>query len=112
MTQRARTLRALLRVGARGLTAADFASGQTCDDGPPIMRLAARVQELRDSGLTITSTGRRGPLAVYVIEPTDQALTMARPLARPPARQDPPNERWCVGCDPTGDTGLPCSGCR
>lgn len=26
-------------------------------------------------------------------------------------KQPPPNDKWCVGCDPTGETGEVCSGC-
>jgi hypothetical protein len=28
------------------------------------------------------------------------------------AKQPAPNDRWCLGCDPTGENGDPCSGCN
>jgi hypothetical protein len=47
LTQRNRVLRELRRAGARGIAAPDFLLPHVCDAGPPIARLASRVDELR-----------------------------------------------------------------
>ena len=49
--QRDRVLRALQTAGSAGITAADFSGlNGTPDQGPPIMRVAARIMELREAG--------------------------------------------------------------
>lgn len=50
MTQKQRVLRQL-ETGS--LVASDFMV-PTCDGGPPIMRVAARIHDLREEGLVIT----------------------------------------------------------
>ncbi len=64
MTQSQRIARALKMRGPRGITPLDFI-GDTFDGGTQIMRVAARVQELRDRGLTIENVG--GQHAIYVL---------------------------------------------
>lgn len=66
MTQRDRVLRALQLVGERGVTQADWLRQPTPDGGPPITRLAARVEELRETH-EIVVNGRRDSCAVYVL---------------------------------------------
>lgn len=65
MTQVDRVLAALSRAGARGITAVDFAAPNVCDGGKPIMRVAARVKELRDAGFQIETDGERDSCAIY-----------------------------------------------
>lgn len=68
MTQRERILAALRAAGRRGITQVDFLRFPTVDGGPPVTRVAARVQELRDEGLDIVSSGTRDRCAVYVLK--------------------------------------------
>src|SRR5690349_5057933 len=63
--QKQRVLAALRSRGALGVTAVDFASGRVCDGGKPIMRVAARVLELRQDGHEIVIDGERDSCAVY-----------------------------------------------
>lgn len=50
------------------ITSVDFQS-PTCDGGPPILRVAARINELRDRGCRIRSEVVSGSrLARYVLE--------------------------------------------
>lgn len=66
MTQTRRVLAALRMRGARGITAADFAAGRVIDGNKPIMRVAARILELRQDGHEIIVEGERdGGCAVY-----------------------------------------------
>lgn len=65
MTQSDRVLRALKLAGGTGITQLDFLRTPTIDGGPPITRVAARIQELRDAGHTILSDGKRGKCTVY-----------------------------------------------
>ncbi|WCB92293.1 hypothetical protein DSM104299_00983 [Baekduia alba] len=56
MTQTARVEQLLRRRGELGITAADFLLPDVADGGPPILRLAARVDELRSRhGVTIVT---------------------------------------------------------
>ncbi|HTE60086.1 MAG TPA: hypothetical protein VK631_07015 [Solirubrobacteraceae bacterium] len=68
MTQTDRVLAALSRAGARGITAVDFAAPDVCDGGKPIMRVAARVKDLRDAGFEIETGGERDSCAVYKLQ--------------------------------------------
>lgn len=65
MTQRERVLAELRRAAAGGITQVDFFAPHVIDGGTPITRLAARIQELRGQGYTITSSGTRHGCAVY-----------------------------------------------
>lgn len=65
MTQRDRILTALQTAGARGITQVDFLRFPTVDGGPPITRVAARVEELRKQGHDISSSGTRDRCAIY-----------------------------------------------
>lgn len=66
MSQTARVLAALRHRGAEGITAADFAAGRVIDGQKPIMRVAARILELRQQGHRIDVVGDRdGGCAVY-----------------------------------------------
>ena len=72
MTQTERVLEALARAGARGITQVDFLRYPTADGGPPITRVAARVEELRDQGYCIVSGERRDKCVVYRLQPEKQ----------------------------------------
>lgn len=98
-TQRDRVLRALHSAGPRGITAVDFQLPTVIDGGAPILRLAARIKDLRDEGHAITVTGERHGCAVYEldagpappVQPTDvvEALTDVLPApATAVARQE------------------------
>lgn len=77
MTQTERILVALKQAGSYGLTQVDFIRLPTVDGGPPITRLAARVEELRDRGFTITSGERRDKCVVYRLKPQDSLFEAA-----------------------------------
>ena len=64
-TQRERVLAALRRAGERGLTQVDWLLHDVIDGGPPIVRLPARVDELRQAGHHIEHAGRRNRCVIY-----------------------------------------------
>ena len=67
MTQCDRVLAALYRHPDRGISQVDFLRYPTIDGGPPITRLAARVNELRDQGHLIVDAGIREKCKVYCL---------------------------------------------
>lgn len=73
MTQTDRVLAALHKLPEHGITQVDFLRFPTVDGGPPITRLAARIEELRSEGFNIESCERRDKCTVYRIRP---ALTL------------------------------------
>ena len=78
MTQRDRVLRVLRTVGQRGVTQADFIRWPTPDGGPPITRLAARIEELRAAGYFIASGSWRDKCVVYsLIAEPDHLVPLA-----------------------------------
>lgn len=64
-TQRERVLNALHSNRHRGVAQPDFLGPDTIDGAKPITRLAARIEELRDEGVSIEVVGRRNRCAVY-----------------------------------------------
>lgn len=68
MTQAERVLAALYKRGRHGLTQIDFDLPDIIDGGPPIKRVAARVEELRNQGFRIASGERRQKCVVYRVE--------------------------------------------
>lgn len=66
--QQQRVLAAARKAGGRGITAVDFNLPNVVDDGPPITRVAARINELQDMGFRFRSGGRRQKCKVYVLE--------------------------------------------
>jgi hypothetical protein len=74
-TQRERVLDALRRAGDHGITAVDFLLPDVVDGGPPIVRLPARVDELRHAGYVIVGAGRRAKCQVYVLNEPARAAT-------------------------------------
>jgi hypothetical protein len=77
--QRERVLRALRSAGDHGITQVDFLVPGTVDGGRPIVRLPARIDELRGGGHHIEHAGRRNRCVVYI-------------LAAPPAQAAPAQE--------------------
>lgn len=73
MTQTSRVLRLLEHRGAYGVTAVDFQLPDVADGGPPILRVAARILELREEGYHITDAGIRNKCKVYVLQTADTA---------------------------------------
>lgn len=66
-TQTDRVLASLRKAGPLGVTAADWMGPRTPDGGPPILRLAARIGELRGRGIPVVNAGVRDKCAVYVL---------------------------------------------
>lgn len=64
-TQTARILRALER---GPVTPVDFGAPDVIDGGKPIMRVAARIQDLRDRGYQITTSTAPNGIAIYEME--------------------------------------------
>ena len=64
MTQKQRILKALQAAGAEGIKPEDFLLPDVVDAGKPILRGAARIDDLRKEGLTIT-TDSSGHTAIY-----------------------------------------------
>ncbi len=68
MTQTERVLAALKAVGPRGVTGYDFSGPVVIDGGHRVMRVAARVLELREQGHRVASAGWRDGHRVYRLE--------------------------------------------
>lgn len=73
-TQKDRVLETLKAVGIRGVTQVDFIRYPTADGGPPITRLAARIDELKQDGHVIATRGTRDKCVVYTLVATPEAL--------------------------------------
>jgi hypothetical protein len=67
MTQTKRVRAALERAGKQGVSPTDFLRYPTVDGGPPILRLAARILDLRNDGLSIESSTDPNGVARYVL---------------------------------------------
>jgi hypothetical protein len=70
LSQKQRVL-AVLRHGS--CTQVDWLAPQVIDSGPPITRLAARINELRDDGFDIREAGRRHGCSIYVLALKERA---------------------------------------
>lgn len=64
MTQKERILKALKAAGATGISPEDFLLPDVIDAGKPILRVAARIDDLRKEGVKIT-TDSNGTTAIY-----------------------------------------------
>jgi hypothetical protein len=69
VSQSDRVLAALYDHPERGINSVDFLRFPTLDGGPPITRLAARIEELRVQGFNIESCERRERCTVYRLRP-------------------------------------------
>lgn len=76
-TQNERVLRALRRQGRFGITPIDFVRTPTIDGHPPILRLAARIGELRAEGHRISTDV--GTTALYRLHEASPGAPDARP---------------------------------
>lgn len=74
-SQNDRVLAALRKTGTRGLSAVDFLPPRTVDGGEPILRLAARIHDLRKREFSIKKVGERHGTAVYVITQNPTSTT-------------------------------------
>ncbi len=89
-SQNARVLRALQNRGKRGITQLDFVPPLVVDGGTPVLRLPARINELRRRGhairsrLTTTAGGAR--VALYTL---DDELSPGQPCAHGDAHAEP-----------------------
>jgi hypothetical protein len=66
-TQNARVLAALWKAGPAGVTTADFLAPAVIDGGKPIVRLPARVNDLREAGHVIVTHREPNHTARYVL---------------------------------------------
>ena len=98
-TQTQRVFGALRSRGDRGVSAVDFMP-PTIDGGPPIMRLAARIYELREEGHEIVNSDKRGPVDVYVLKPAAQGDALWTPTEAAMFGSEPhePSEFCSPGC--------------
>ena len=71
MTDRDRVLKLLRARGETGVTPLDWARTPTADGGKPMLRLAARVQELRVLGYGIRTERLKSGVAKYVLDDAD-----------------------------------------
>jgi len=103
LSQVQRVHRALILVGAAGLTQADF--DHPDDGGPPVRRLASRVDELRKAGHLI-ETLRDDGVARYVLRPhvarkagqsPDPSAAPAPTAPAPPVARRSPYGPWGDG---------------
>lgn len=81
-TQRTRVLRALEHAGSRGITSVDFQLPDVIDGGAPILRVAARIEELVDDGYRIVDHGKRDRCKVYALASTSEEVS-PEPLKQP-----------------------------
>lgn len=103
MTQRARVLRAL-KTGPVRATA--FSLPNVIDDGPPIYRVAARVQELRDAGYVIETTRFSVGAAVYeLISEPDLVRDASDGVGDRDARRRGPTDPTGTAASPTSPSG-------
>jgi hypothetical protein len=88
-----RVLELARRRGRGGVHSSDFdVAGETADGGPPIRRLAARIDELKRQGHWFTTRKRRDRTAEYVLVRDAAAVELALREASEP-RPDPEPER-------------------
>jgi len=88
MSQTKRIRDALERAGRVGVPATDFLLPDVVDGGKPIMRMAARVLELRQQGLSIDTRTDPNGVARYVLvsepgpggEPVPPPVTQSEPM--------------------------------
>lgn len=109
MTQAERVRLALHTHRDRGITQVDFLRYPTIDGGPPITRLAARIDELRDAGLPVMEAGTRDKCRVYMLAETVLAASDLVPgrdrvvePASPAASRDQGGEAWAGKSEPDG----------
>jgi len=76
MTQKERVLKAILDAGQNGIRPEQFLAPNVCDGGKPILRLAARVLDLKNEGHAITCrVDRISSTAIYTLKGETLAVT-------------------------------------
>lgn len=106
LTQRQRVKRALDQRGPRGVSPVDFTS-PTIDGGPPIMRVAARIYELRQTYKITEITGDDGCARYLYSKYLAPPGTVGDPDAHspiPPGHDAPPGF-----ASPSGSPSVPAS---
>lgn len=78
MTQKQRILNALRTAGGRGVSPTDFLAPNVCDGGKPILRVAARILDLKHEGHNIDCQTEAG-VAVYVLRDSAPVVTHSQP---------------------------------
>lgn len=76
-TQNDRLLAALRHAGPSGLTRIDFMPPHVCDHGEPIINIPGRINNLRNKGYEIDSSGTRHGCAVYVLREREAPVAVA-----------------------------------
>jgi len=84
VTQKDRVLAALIARQDRGITPVDFAAPDVIDNGKPIMRVAARIHDLRQDGIPILEAREPNGTARYTLN--DFPPASFRPGGEPPAQ--------------------------
>jgi len=78
MTQKQRILAQLKAAGGRGVSPTDFLAPNVCDGGSPILRVAARILDLKNEGHSIDCQTEAG-VAVYVLRSSAPVVTHSQP---------------------------------
>jgi hypothetical protein len=78
MTQKQRILAQLRSSGGRGVNPIDFLAPDVCDGGTPILRVAARILDLKNEGHVIDCQTEAG-VAVYVLRSEAPVVTHSQP---------------------------------
>ena len=78
MTQKQRILAQLRAAGGRGVSPTDFLAPDVCDGGKPILRVAARILDLKNEGHSIDCQTEAGT-AVYVLRGLAPVVTHSQP---------------------------------
>lgn len=92
LTDKQRILRFALERGDQGFTAVDFQLPHVADGGKPILRVAARVKDLRDEGFVFHDGGTRNRCKVYILDRQSLAdATKPAPTSGPPVGADRPS---------------------
>lgn len=84
MTQKQRILKALQAAGATGIRPEDFLLPDVVDGGSPILRVAARIEDLRKEGHTIL-TDTSGTTARYQLSGVEVASSDSRGVLSQPS---------------------------
>lgn len=87
--------RVLARLEAGPLHPADFLLPNVCDGGKPILRVAARIKDLRDEGHDIVR-----PTALYVLKVSPDQAAQGHARARATADHPPAGGGDCGGDTP------------
>jgi hypothetical protein len=85
LTDKDRILRLARARGDQGFTAVDMQLPHVADGGKPILRVAARVKDLRDEGFVFHSGGTRNRCRIYILDAAYRGATEPAPTSGPSA---------------------------